>query len=75
MIADCFRTIPSVQSMKGKELRAIRAKLGWTQEETATALRVAPNTVARWERDERAISEPMAKFIEIVYANEKKKRS
>jgi transcriptional regulator with XRE-family HTH domain len=58
--------------MKGKELRSIRNKLRWTQVEMATALRVTPNTVARWERDERAISEPIAKLIETVYASEKK---
>jgi transcriptional regulator with XRE-family HTH domain len=57
--------------MKGKELRTIRNKLGWTQVEMATALRVTANTVARWERDERAISEPMAKLIETVYTSEK----
>lgn len=60
--------------MKGKELREIRDKLGWTQVQMATALKVAPNTVARWERDERTIRESMAKFIETVYANERKRR-
>ena len=42
--------------MKGKELRAIRDKLDWTQVQMATALEVTPNTVARWERDERTIT-------------------
>jgi transcriptional regulator with XRE-family HTH domain len=58
--------------VKGKELRTIRHKLGWTQVEMATAVRVTSNTVARWERDERAISEPMAKLIQTVYASEKR---
>jgi DNA-binding transcriptional regulator YiaG len=40
----------------------------------ATALEVTPNTVARWERDERTITNAMAKFIETIYANERKKR-
>jgi hypothetical protein len=35
---------------------------------------VTPNTVARWERDERTITKAMAKFIETVYASERKKR-
>ena len=61
-------------SMKGKELRAIRDKLDWTQVQMATALEVTPNTVARWERDERTITNAMAKFIETIYANERKKR-
>jgi transcriptional regulator with XRE-family HTH domain len=60
--------------MKGKQLRAIRDKLGWTQVEMAAALKVTANTVARWERDERSISEAMAKLIETVYASERKKR-
>ena len=60
--------------MKGSELRAIREKLGWTQVEMATALRVTPNTVARWERAERTISDAMAKLIETVYLSERKKR-
>ena len=60
--------------MKGKEFRAIRSKLGWTQVEMAKALRVTANTVARWERDERAISEAMAMLIQTVYASERKKR-
>jgi transcriptional regulator with XRE-family HTH domain len=60
--------------MKGKELRVIRKKLGWTQLEMAAALRVTANTVARWERDERTISELAAKLIETVYASERKKR-
>jgi transcriptional regulator with XRE-family HTH domain len=59
--------------MNGKQLRAIRTKLGWTQAEMAKELRSKPNTVARWERDERGITEPMAKLIETVYASEKKK--
>jgi transcriptional regulator with XRE-family HTH domain len=60
--------------MKGSELRAIREKLGWTQVQMATAVRVTPNTVARWERGERTISDSMAKLIETVYLSEKRKR-
>jgi transcriptional regulator with XRE-family HTH domain len=60
--------------MNGKQLKAIRKKLGWTQVELAKELRTTENTVARWERDERGITEPMAKLIEIVYASESKKR-
>ena len=59
--------------MSGKELRAIRDKLGWTQVQLAEALGVTPNTVARWERDEVGIREPMARLIQTVYSAEKKK--
>ena len=58
--------------MKGRELRAIRTKLRWTQMEMAKALKVAGNTVARWERNERPISRPMAKLVEIIFATERK---
>jgi len=52
--------------MKGRELRTIRQRLGLTQAKVAAALAVAPNTVARWERDERRITPPMALLIRIV---------
>ena len=59
--------------MSGKELRAIRDKLGWTQVQLAEVLGITPNTVARWERDEVGIREPMARLIQTVYSAEKKK--
>ena len=36
------------------EVRGLRRRLGWTQARLAAALGVAANTVARWERGERA---------------------
>ncbi len=60
--------------MNGKQLRAIRKKLGWTQVEMAKELRTTANNFARWERDERGITEPMAKLIGMLYASESKKR-
>lgn len=47
-------------TMRGKELQAIRRKLGLTQVELAKALRVDSNAVARRERDERTITDAMA---------------
>lgn len=61
--------------MNGKQLKAIRAELGWTQVEMAKELRTTANTVARWERDERGITEPMAKLIETVRSSKKKRRT
>jgi len=49
--------------MEGNQLRSIREKLGWTQEQMASELRVAANTIARWERGERGISESTALLI------------
>jgi transcriptional regulator with XRE-family HTH domain len=59
--------------MKGSELRRERKRLGWTQVQIAKALAVAPNTVARWERDELSISKPMALLIRTVCDQEKNK--
>ena len=60
-------------AMRGKELRLIRKRLGWTQVDMAKAVGVDPNTVARWERDEIAISEPVARLIRTTVAPRKKK--
>ena len=49
--------------MSGKELKAIRNKLKITQAELADLIGLHWNTVARWERDEVSISEPMARLI------------
>lgn len=49
--------------MTGSQIRRIRKRLGWTQEQLAEKMGVTANTVARWERDEMSISEPAAKLI------------
>lgn len=64
----------TVYSMKGEELRAIREKLGWFQAQMAAALGVTANTVARWERNEVPIREPIARLIKTVAASKKKTR-
>jgi DNA-binding transcriptional regulator YiaG len=52
--------------MKGDELRRIRDRLAWTQTELAVRLGVTRNTVARWERGEVSIREPMVRLIKLV---------
>ncbi len=59
--------------MTGKQLSGIRNRLRWTQAQIAEAVGVTSNTVARWERDEVGISEPIAKLIQTVIAKGKKK--
>jgi transcriptional regulator with XRE-family HTH domain len=56
--------------MTGKEIRALRQKLGWTQAALAEALGVTSNTVARWERDEMAISEPTVRLLYKIAAEQ-----
>jgi DNA-binding transcriptional regulator YiaG len=52
--------------MKGKELRAIRARLRLTQVRMSERLGVTANTVARWERGEVGISEAMSRLVKLV---------
>ena len=59
--------------MRGEELKAIRAQLKLTQLELAELIGVTSNTVARWERDEVPIREPMARLIQSVYVQKKKR--
>jgi transcriptional regulator with XRE-family HTH domain len=52
--------------MTGQQLRARRQAAGLTQVALAERLRVTSNTVARWERNEVRITEPMAMLIHLV---------
>jgi transcriptional regulator with XRE-family HTH domain len=52
--------------MDGSELKRIRRRLKLTQVSFAEQIGVASNTVARWERDERAITEPTARLIRLL---------
>ena len=49
--------------MNGKQLRAIRARLKLTQVQMADEVGVAPNTIARYERDELPIPEPTSRLV------------
>jgi DNA-binding transcriptional regulator YiaG len=55
-----------VQAMKGQELRHHRARLGVTQAQLADRLGVTANALARWERGERRISEPVARLVTLL---------
>jgi DNA-binding XRE family transcriptional regulator len=55
-----------VQTMKGQELRDHRARLGVTQAQLADRLGVTANALARWERGERRISEPVARLVRLL---------
>lgn len=59
--------------MTGKELKAIRTSLKWTQGEMAAAVGVAGNTIARYERDELGIKESTTRLILSIRAKKKKK--
>ena len=59
--------------MQGKELKAIRERLKLTQVEFAELVGVTSNTIARWERGEVPIREPMARLIQNIHVTERKK--
>ncbi len=60
--------------MSGKQLQKIRKRLKWTQATLAYAVGVTWNTIARWERGELGISEPAARLILRIQAEEKPKK-
>jgi transcriptional regulator with XRE-family HTH domain len=52
--------------MKGEQLRRARKKLGLTQSALARLLKIAPNSLARLERNERRIDGPMELAIRLL---------
>ena len=58
--------------MTGQQLRDIRKKLKITQAKLAALVGMTPNTIARHERDELTIREPMARFYRLLAEQVKK---
>ncbi|MFQ5852562.1 MAG: helix-turn-helix domain-containing protein [Candidatus Binatia bacterium] len=58
--------------MTGKELRRIRRTLGWTQAQLGEAVGLTGNTIARQERGEVRIAEPVSRLVRIL-AEQKRK--
>lgn len=55
---DILDELPTIED--GSEIREIRKKhLNWTQKELGAALGVTGNTIARWERNEVNIDNPL----------------
>jgi DNA-binding transcriptional regulator YiaG len=52
--------------MTGLALKHIRKRLALTQQAFAKKIGVTSNTVARWERDEVGIAEPIARLIRML---------
>jgi transcriptional regulator with XRE-family HTH domain len=52
--------------MDGPAVRRLRRRAGLTQRALAARLGVAENTVARWERGEVRITEPMVRLITLT---------
>ena len=49
--------------MKSDDVRRMRERLGWTQEDLARELGVHRVTVARWETGEHSVPAPVAKLL------------
>lgn len=60
--------------MTGEDLRRIRKRLGLTQAALAERLGVTPTSVARWERNEVSIREPIARLIRLLAAMKLKEK-
>lgn len=58
--------------MTPNELRKIRKRLGWTQQQLADAVGVARNSVVRWEGGHMRIAEPVARLIRMIAKQEGK---
>jgi transcriptional regulator with XRE-family HTH domain len=52
--------------MDGPELKRIRKRLKLTQAQFAEQIGIAPNSLARLENGERAITEPTARLIRLL---------
>jgi len=55
-------TVSRIALMTGEELKTFREKFGLSQDQLAKELKVARNTVSRWELEERKIPE----FLELA---------
>jgi len=58
--------------MKGIELRKHRKQLGLTQKQMAKTIGLHWNSLARMERDEIGISEPVVKLVRMIAAAKRK---
>jgi transcriptional regulator with XRE-family HTH domain len=58
--------------MKGAQLRKHRKQLGLTQKQMAKQLGLHWNSLARMERNEIGISEPVVKLVRMIAATKEK---
>ncbi len=52
--------------MRGMELKRLRKRLGLTQLQLATQVGVTANSIARQERGEMGIREPVARLVRLL---------
>ena len=64
-------TVSRIALMTGEELKFFREKLGLSQDQLAKELKVARNTVSRWELEERKIPEFLELALQTIERNTK----
>lgn len=52
--------------MTPRELKALRAKMGWSQGRMAEELGISTSTVSHWEQGVQKISRPAARLLELL---------
>ena len=60
-------------SMTGSELKRYRKRFSLTQVDMAKKIGVHSNSLARMERNEMTISEPVARLVRLIAATSKKR--
>ena len=60
--------------MKGTELRAIRDRMKLSQSQLAKEIGIHTNSIARMERGEMTISEPVARLVRLLAAHQPKRK-
>ncbi len=66
-------TVSRIPVMKGEELKTFRERIGMSQEQLAKELKVARNTVSRWELEERKIPEFLELALQTIERSLKRK--
>jgi DNA-binding transcriptional regulator YiaG len=61
-------------TVKPTELRSIREKLGLTQTQLAEEIGVHRVTVAKWEAGDRSIPEPVARLVQRIRDERRRKK-
>lgn len=63
-----LRLISDGKPLSARELRFLRKQMGFTQAELAARLRVDVQTVARYEKEQCAVSGPVDGMVRVLYA-------
>ncbi len=60
--------------MKGRTLKRLRKRLGWTQAELCEVLGVHIITISRWETNAQAVPKAVALAVQLLVEREKERK-